>query len=109
MTLQPAQGDTGKPCGVDYELKTFVAGNLEEKAHKKNSVRLAIRKITYAPSTGGKQPSVDVSKDFVMSPNKLHLEASLDKEVVNHSLLYSVMTIIIMKFNTYIIFCYCFL
>lgn len=46
----------------------------------RNSVRLAIRKIMYAPSRQGEQPSVEVSKDFMMSPNKLHLEASLDKE-----------------------------
>ena len=24
VTLQPAPGDTGKPCGVDYELMAFV-------------------------------------------------------------------------------------
>lgn len=35
----------------------------------------------YAPSKQGEQPSVEVSKEFMMSPNKLHLEASLDKEV----------------------------
>lgn len=82
MTLQPAPGDTGKPCGVDYELKAYVAEDVDEKPHKRNSVRLAIRKVTYAPSKQGVQPSVEVSKDFVMSPNKLHLEASLDKEVI---------------------------
>lgn len=81
MTLQPAPGDTGKPCGVDYELKAFVGEKTEEKPHKRNSVRLAIRKVVYAPSQMGDQPCVEVSKDFVMSPNKLHLEASLDKEV----------------------------
>ena len=47
----------------------------------RSSVRLAIRKVMYAPSKQGDQPSVEVSKDFMMSPNKLHLEASLDKEV----------------------------
>lgn len=35
----------------------------------------------YAPMKQGEQPSVEVSKEFMMSPNKLHLEASLDKEV----------------------------
>ncbi|XP_053208545.1 beta-arrestin-1-like [Panonychus citri] len=84
VTLQPAPGDTGKPCGVDYELKAYVAENLDEKPHKRNSVRLAIRKITYAPSEQGEQPSVEISKQFVMSPNKLHLEASLDKELYHH-------------------------
>lgn len=84
VTLQPAPGDTGKPCGVDYELKGYVADSLDDKPHKRNSVRLAIRKIMYAPSRQGEQPSVEVSKEFVMSPNKLHLEASLDKELYHH-------------------------
>lgn len=84
VTLQPAPGDTGKPCGVDYELKAYVGDTVEEKPHKRNSVRLAIRKIMYAPSRQGEQPSVEVSKEFMMSPNKLHLEASLDKELYHH-------------------------
>ena len=50
----------------------------------RNSVRLAIRKIMYAPSKQGEQPSVEVSKEFMMSPNKLHLEVSLDKELYYH-------------------------
>lgn len=45
-------------------------------------MRLAIRKVMYAPMKQGDQPSVEVSKEFMMSPNKLHLEASLDKEVM---------------------------
>lgn len=84
VTLQPAPGDTGKPCGVDYEFKAYVGETQEDKSHKRNSVRLAIRKIMYAPSKQGEQPSVEVSKDFMMSPNKLHLEASLDKELYHH-------------------------
>ncbi|KAG1670606.1 Beta-arrestin-1 [Nymphon striatum] len=84
VTLQPAAGDTGKPCGVDYELKACVGDTPEDKPHKRNSVRLAIRKVMYAPAKQGEQPSVEVSKEFVMSPNKLHLEASLDKELYYH-------------------------
>ncbi|KAJ6222504.1 hypothetical protein RDWZM_001049 [Blomia tropicalis] len=84
VTLQPAPGDTGKPCGVDYELKAYVGEEKDEKPHKRNSVRLAIRKVVYAPNKQGDQPCVEISKDFVMSPNKLHLEASLDKEVYHH-------------------------
>ncbi|KAJ8926916.1 hypothetical protein NQ314_020768 [Rhamnusium bicolor] len=38
----------------------------------------------YAPSKQGEQPSVEVSKEFMMSPNKLYLEASLDKELYHH-------------------------
>ncbi|XP_019875578.1 beta-arrestin-1 [Aethina tumida] len=84
VTLQPAPGDTGKPCGVDYELKAFVAETQDDKPHKRNSVRLAIRKIMYAPSKQGEQPSIEVSKEFMMSPNKLYLETSLDKELYHH-------------------------
>ena len=84
VTLQPAPGDTGKPCGVDYELKAFVGEAQDDKPHKRNSVRLAIRKIMYAPSKQGEQPSTEVSKNFMMSPGKLHLEASLDKELYHH-------------------------
>ncbi|CAF0974238.1 unnamed protein product, partial [Didymodactylos carnosus] len=84
VTLQPAAGDTGKPCGVDYELKTYVAETAEEKAHKRNSVRLAIRKLTYAPETPAPQPVVEAHKDFMMSPAPLHLECTLDKEMYYH-------------------------
>ncbi|KAG5673700.1 hypothetical protein PVAND_003723 [Polypedilum vanderplanki] len=84
VSLQPAPGDTGKPCGVDYELKAFVGDCSEDKPHKRNSVRLAIRKIMYAPSKVGEQPSIEVSKEFMLKPNKIHLEASLDKELYHH-------------------------
>ncbi|KAL5004556.1 hypothetical protein ScPMuIL_018012 [Solemya velum] len=84
VTLQPAPGDTGKPCGVDYELKTYVAENLDEKPHKRNSVRLAIRKLTYAPEQPAPQPSAEGTKDFMMSPGNIKLEASLDKEKYYH-------------------------
>lgn len=84
VSLQPAPGDTGKPCGVDYELKAFVGETPEDKPHKRNSVRLAIRKIMYAPSKLGEQPSIEVSKEYILKPNKIHLEASLDKELYHH-------------------------
>nr|BAX03569.1 beta-arrestin [Ambigolimax valentianus] len=84
VTLQPAPGDTGKPCGVDYELKTFVADNIDEKPHKRNSVRLAIRKLTYAPEEPAPQPNAEALKDFIMSPGSMRLEASLDKEKYYH-------------------------
>ncbi|XP_046369240.1 arrestin red cell-like isoform X2 [Haliotis rufescens] len=96
VTLQPAPGDTGKeepeqkgvkkpePCGVDYEMKTFVADSIEEKPHKRNSVRLAIRKLTYAPEEPAPQPNAEAVKDFMMSPGNIRLEASLDKEKYYH-------------------------
>ncbi|CAI2355517.1 unnamed protein product [Caenorhabditis sp. 36 PRJEB53466] len=89
VTLQPAPGDTGKPCGVDYELKTFVllceGGSEKPKKNAlSNSVRLAIRKLTYAPFESRPQPMVDVSKYFMMSSGLLHMEVSLDKEMYYH-------------------------
>lgn len=93
VSLQPAPGDTGKPCGVDYELKAFVGESPDDKPHKRNSVRLAIRKIMYAPSKLGEQPSIEVSKEFILKPNKIHLEASLDKEVCYETITDSLMLI----------------
>lgn len=65
-------------------MKAFVGDSQDDKPHKRNSVRLAIRKVMYAPSKPGEQPSVEVSKEFMMSPSKLHLEVSLDKELYYH-------------------------
>ncbi|XP_064638424.1 beta-arrestin-1-like isoform X2 [Lineus longissimus] len=84
VTLQPAPGDTGKPCGVDYELKTFVGDSIDEKPHKRNSVRLAIRKLTYAPVEPAPQPNAENTKSFLGSSGHLKLEASLDKEKYYH-------------------------
>lgn len=49
----------------------------------RNSVRLVIRKVQYAPETPGPQPMVETTRSFLMSDRSLHLEASLDKEVSN--------------------------
>uniref|UniRef100_H2ZAK5 Arrestin C-terminal-like domain-containing protein n=1 Tax=Ciona savignyi TaxID=51511 RepID=H2ZAK5_CIOSA len=84
VTLQPAPGDTGKPCGVDYELKTYVSDGDEEKIHKRNSVRLAIRKVQFAPDKKGPQPTAEVQKQFLMSDKPLCLEATLDKDLYYH-------------------------
>ncbi|XP_017163624.1 beta-arrestin-1 [Poecilia reticulata] len=81
VTLQPGLEDTGKACGVDFEVKAFCAENLEEKIHKRNSVRLVIRKVQYAPEKPGPQPTAETTRQFLMSDKPLHLEASLDKEL----------------------------
>nr|AMB26727.1 arrestin [Leptochiton asellus] len=99
VTLQPAPGDTGKPCGVDYELKTYVADSMDEKPHKRNSVRLAIRKLTYAPEQPAPQPSAESVKEFMMSPGNLKLEASLDKEKYYHG--ESIAVNVLVDNNTY--------
>ncbi|PAA57613.1 hypothetical protein BOX15_Mlig004557g1 [Macrostomum lignano] len=84
VTLQPGPNDSGKPCGVDYELKTYVAETADGKSHKRSTVRLAIRKLTYAPEQPGPQPSAETTKEFIMSAGCLRLEASLDKEKYYH-------------------------
>ncbi|XP_074991211.1 beta-arrestin-2 isoform X6 [Calonectris borealis] len=84
VTLQPGPEDTGKACGVDFEIRAFCAKSLEEKIHKRNSVRLVIRKVQYAPEQPGPQPSAETTRHFLMSERSLHLEASLDKELYYH-------------------------
>ncbi|KAM4627348.1 beta-arrestin-1 isoform 1-T1 [Polymixia lowei] len=84
VTLQPGPEDTGKACGVDFEVKAFCAENIEEKIHKRNSVRLVIRKVQYAPEKPGPQPTAETTRHFLMSDKPLHLEASLDKEIYYH-------------------------
>ncbi|XP_030648223.1 arrestin, beta 2a isoform X1 [Chanos chanos] len=84
VTLQPGPEDTGKACGVDFEIRAFCAKSVEEKIHKRNSVRLVIRKVQYAPEKPGPQPMVETTRSFLMSDRSLHLEASLDKEIYYH-------------------------
>ncbi|XP_068780105.1 beta-arrestin-2 isoform X1 [Struthio camelus] len=84
VTLQPGPEDTGKACGVDFEIRAFCAKSLEEKIHKRNSVRLVIRKVQYAPEQPGPQPTAETTRHFLMSERSLHLEASLDKELYYH-------------------------
>ncbi|XP_072118644.1 beta-arrestin-1 isoform X2 [Mobula birostris] len=84
VTLQPGPEETGKACGVDFEVKTFCSDNLEERIHKRNSVRLVIRKVQYAPEKPGPQPTAETTRQFLMSDKPLHLEASLDKEIYYH-------------------------
>uniref|UniRef100_A0A8D2Q6E3 Arrestin beta 2 n=1 Tax=Varanus komodoensis TaxID=61221 RepID=A0A8D2Q6E3_VARKO len=71
-------------CGVDYEIRAFCAKTVDEKIHKRNSVRLVIRKVQYAPEKPGPQPMAETTRHFLMSDRSLHLEASLDKELYYH-------------------------
>uniref|UniRef100_A0A8C3HHG7 Arrestin beta 2 n=1 Tax=Chrysemys picta bellii TaxID=8478 RepID=A0A8C3HHG7_CHRPI len=50
----------------------------------RNSVRLVIRKVQYAPEKPGPQPMAETTRHFLMSDRSLHLEASLDKELYYH-------------------------
>ncbi|XP_061493691.1 S-arrestin [Rhineura floridana] len=84
VCLQPAPQDVGKCCGVDFEVKAFSTENEEERVLKRNSARLLIRKVQYAPEVPGPQPHAESSWHFFLSKNPLHLKACLSKEVFYH-------------------------
>nr|XP_046267378.1 arrestin 3a, retinal (X-arrestin) [Scatophagus argus] len=87
VSLQPAPDDKGKSCGVDFEVKTYLANeknNPDEKIEKKDTARLVIRKIQYAPSQVGAGPKAELCKSFMMSDKPVHVEASMDKDLYFH-------------------------
>uniref|UniRef100_UPI00358EA86B beta-arrestin-1-like n=1 Tax=Myxine glutinosa TaxID=7769 RepID=UPI00358EA86B len=84
VTLQPGPEDTGKACGVDYEIKAFCGDRTEEKSDKWDTVRLVIRKVQFAPERPGPQPRAEATRQFMMSDEPLHIEASLDKAIYYH-------------------------
>nr|XP_012647056.1 S-arrestin isoform X3 [Microcebus murinus] len=87
VMLQPAPQDTGKCCGVDFEVKAFAtdcADGEEDKIPKRSSVRLLIRKVQHAPPEMGPQPRAEASWQFFMSDKPLQLTVSLSKEIYFH-------------------------
>ncbi|XP_061818917.1 arrestin 3a, retinal (X-arrestin) [Nerophis lumbriciformis] len=87
VSLQPGPDDKGKACGVDFEVKAYLAMEKcdpNETIEKKDTARLIIRKIQYAPSQVGAGPKADVCKSFMMSDKPVHLEASLEKDLYFH-------------------------
>ncbi|XP_047462887.1 arrestin 3a, retinal (X-arrestin) [Mugil cephalus] len=87
VSLQPGPDDQGKACGVDFEVKTYLAkekSNPDEKIDKKDTARLIIRKIQFAPSEVGAGPKADICKSFMMSDKPVHLEASMEKDLYFH-------------------------
>ncbi|XP_072251578.1 arrestin 3b, retinal (X-arrestin) isoform X2 [Leuresthes tenuis] len=87
VALQPAPNDSGKACGVDFEVKAYIANaadNGDEVIEKKDTCRLIIRKIQFAPANNKEGPKADISKQFMMSDKPVHVEASLEKETYYH-------------------------
>ncbi|XP_056898551.1 arrestin 3b, retinal (X-arrestin) [Takifugu flavidus] len=87
VSLQPGPNDSGKACGVDFEVKAYLANapnNVDEVIEKKDTCRLMIRKIQFAPVTNKPGPKADITKQFMMSDKPIQLEASLDKEIYYH-------------------------
>ncbi|XP_072293316.1 arrestin 3b, retinal (X-arrestin) [Eucyclogobius newberryi] len=87
VSLQPGPNDAGKACGVDFEVKAYLANapdNADEVIEKKDTCRLMIRKIQYAPTTNKPGPKAEISKGFMMSDKPVNMEASLEKELYYH-------------------------
>uniref|UniRef100_A0A8C4HD44 Arrestin-C n=1 Tax=Dicentrarchus labrax TaxID=13489 RepID=A0A8C4HD44_DICLA len=87
VSLQPGPNDAGKACGVDFEVKGYIANeadNADEVIEKKDTCRLMIRKIQFAPANNKAGPKADITKQFMMSDKPVHLEASLEKEIYYH-------------------------
>ncbi|KAM3869151.1 arrestin-C-like [Diretmus argenteus] len=87
VSLQPGAGDKGKACGVDFEVKTYLANeadNADEKISKKDVARLLIRKIQFAPDQVGAGPTAEICKGFLTSDKPVRLEASMTKNVFFH-------------------------
>ncbi|KAL2095862.1 hypothetical protein ACEWY4_008010 [Coilia grayii] len=84
VCLQPGPNDAGKRCQVEFEVKAFLGDIHDEKAQKRNSVRLAIRKIQYAPDESEAPPEGETTCEFVMSEKPLHMKVHLDKGTYYH-------------------------
>ncbi|CAJ0919193.1 unnamed protein product [Ranitomeya imitator] len=74
----------GEPAVSIMKSVPSAPKSVEEKMHKRNSVRLVIRKVQFAPEKAGPQPVAETTRHFLMSDRSLHLEASLDKELYYH-------------------------
>uniref|UniRef100_A0A673ZF19 Arrestin-C n=1 Tax=Salmo trutta TaxID=8032 RepID=A0A673ZF19_SALTR len=76
--LQPAPEDAGKIIVYsDGFLPLFLSP-------VRDTCRLIIRKIQFAPGKVGAGPKADISKNFMMSDKPVHLEASIEKELYFH-------------------------
>ncbi|XP_077472103.1 S-arrestin a isoform X2 [Stigmatopora argus] len=86
VAMQPAPHDEGKQCAVEFEVKAFSAEAQDAKVHKRSSVKLMIRKVQYAPESqeGAVPRPVEISRDFAISDQPLHVTARLDKEIFYH-------------------------
>uniref|UniRef100_A0A8C3HLN4 Arrestin-C n=1 Tax=Chrysemys picta bellii TaxID=8478 RepID=A0A8C3HLN4_CHRPI len=85
VTLQPGPDDLGK-VSLSSAPNISVLTGLAISHPCRNSVRLVIRKVQFAPVNTGPAPKSETTRQFMMSDKPLHLEASLDKEVCIESL-----------------------
>ncbi|KAG5284658.1 hypothetical protein AALO_G00029070 [Alosa alosa] len=81
VTLQPGEEAKGKACGVDFEVKGYVANaadDPDETVEKKDTCRLVIRKIQFAPDKASAGVSAQTEK------NSISVTASTDKGIFYH-------------------------
>ncbi|KAB0795683.1 hypothetical protein PPYR_09744 [Photinus pyralis] len=85
VILQKGVKEEGKPLGVEYALKIYVADNEDDVGHKRSTVILAIKKSQSTSDVhSNRQPSSIVSKGFTFSSGKINLEVTLGKEIYFH-------------------------
>nr|ATY71617.1 arrestin 3b [Maurolicus muelleri] len=87
VSMQPGPSDKGKCCGVDFEVRAYIANaaeNPDEHISKKDSCRLIVRKVQYSPNNNVAGGRAETSKQFMMSDKPVTLEASLEKEYNYH-------------------------
>lgn len=85
VTIDSGDDTTTHPLGVIYDLKLYVSDRKDEHPHRRNSVTFAVRKVQYSdPQGSNRQPQTLVSKGFTLSPGKLNLEVSLERDMYCH-------------------------
>uniref|UniRef100_A0A8C4R3Y8 Arrestin, beta 2a n=1 Tax=Eptatretus burgeri TaxID=7764 RepID=A0A8C4R3Y8_EPTBU len=65
-------------------LSVIVGGGAMARHVCRDTVRLVIRKVQFAPERPGPQPRAEATRQFMMSDEPLHIEASLDKAIYYH-------------------------
>ncbi|KAK8394317.1 hypothetical protein O3P69_006486 [Scylla paramamosain] len=85
VTIDSGDDMSTQPLGVIYDLRMYVSDRKDERPHRRNSVCFAVRKVQFAPTEpSARQPQTLVSKSFTLSPGKLNLEVSLERDLYFH-------------------------
>lgn len=101
VIIQQEGNDHGKPLGVIYAIRAFIADNEDDRQHKRSMVSLIIKKLQCTPVVpvgvpmyvGGslrnpsqqqRLPTSLVNKSFTFSNGKITLEVTLDREYYYH-------------------------
>ncbi|XP_068206469.1 arrestin homolog [Palaemon carinicauda] len=102
FAIRLCKEETGKPCGVHWELRVFVGESIDDQPHRRSCVRLLIRRLQYATAKQGRQPQACCTKEFLLSPGKLHLQVTLDRQIYYHGEKIGVEVVISNKSNKHV-------